>query len=103
SLIPRPPPSILFPYTTLFRSRRCHSRPAALSPLIRSGRIAVRAAVGVADGEPPCVRGCLDIGRPDRHLAVAAGDVEHIGGLAQRSEEHTSELQSRENLVCRLL
>src|SRR2546426_8088964 len=67
-MIRRPPRSTLFPYTTLFRSRRPH----------RSGR---------AD---PAARGC-----------EAAQELRPRG--AGRSEEHTSELQSPCNLVCRLL
>src|SRR5690606_42076803 len=62
-------------------------------------------AVGVVDGE-------RDLGAAERGTAGGAGedDVLHLAAsqgfralLAQRSEEHTSELQSRENLVCRLL
>src|SRR2546430_8801917 len=71
-MIRRPPRSTLFPYTTLFRSRRCR-RPDHLQPGGQCGR-------AVCDQ-------CLYRG----------GD----GG--ERSEEHTSELQSQSNLVCRLL
>src|SRR3989449_4525094 len=84
-MIRRPPRSTLFPYTTLFRSRRVD---------VRLGRVIHR------DRAPP---------RPDRTRAVAHGDVtaqavelEHQEKAA-RSEEHTSELQSRLHLVCRLL
>src|SRR5688572_32212214 len=72
----RPPRSTLFPYTTLFRS----SRPA-------SGR---RTAGGVADRDP-------------RRRATGAHRVRCRDDLPRRSEEHTSELQSQSNLVCRLL
>src|SRR5438105_7315228 len=72
--IRRPPRSTLFPYTTLFRSRL----PAAAVQLPREG------AGGVCDG-----RGDL----PRRVHGRVPG----------RSEEHTSELQSRVDLVCRLL
>src|SRR3712207_7561936 len=75
-MIRRPPRSTLFPYTTLFRSR-------LRDPLLDVGGLVGEAAL-VA--QPPVV----DL------LVVAA---EH----AQRSEEHTSELQSRQYLVCRLL
>src|SRR5690606_40055806 len=69
-LWPRPPPSsTLFPYTTLFRSRR--------------GRLAA------------CRRQRSCRGRPVRSRRCES--------RSRRSEEHTSELQSRENLVCRLL
>src|SRR5690606_41954272 len=84
--IRRPPRSTLFPYTTLFRSfRLSHVRFCRFPG--RRGR-AVRVA----------------------HEALLAPVREHVHHLAvedralqPRSEEHTSELQSRENLVCRLL
>src|SRR5690242_20757050 len=77
-MIRRPPRSTLFPYTTLFRS----SRNTAIRSRARSSRCGVTAA-------PTQV-----ITR--RLIDSAAG---HLG----RSEEHTSELQSHVNLVCRLL
>src|SRR2546426_3596244 len=80
-MIRRPPRSTLFPYTTLFRSR---ADPVQLGDLRRRG-------------DPP--------GRGKPHLLRRAHGGRH--GLeietAQRSEEHTSELQSPCNLVCRLL
>src|SRR2546421_5671614 len=77
-MIRRPPRSTLFPYTTLFRS---HDGGAARRGAGRGHRAAHRG---------PAVRGA----RPDR------GDRTH---RRPRSEEHTSELQSRSDLVCRLL
>src|SRR2546427_2852776 len=75
-MIRRPPRSTLFPYTTLFRSRL---------------RL-----------DAPVERGGGD-GRPHRHHASGTTDRGgHTRGTA-RSEEHTSELQSQSNLVCRLL
>src|SRR3712207_8074717 len=85
-MIRRPPRSTLFPYTTLFRS-------------------------GVADG---CAVGARGLGRlvgrdgDDRLGDVLDLDGEGVrslvaGGVGRRSEEHTSELQSRQYLVCRLL
>src|SRR2546422_7560892 len=78
-MIRRPPRSTLFPYTTLFRSRRLDER------------LEFGACVAV-------------------HAEVAAERVAHLGlvtlaagVLPERSEEHTSELQSRLHLVCRLL
>src|SRR5690349_23205039 len=83
----RPPKSTLFPYTTLFRSKD--------SRLHRHGGLR-RGAVG-AD-QPGGMGG--------RHLhdraGVDPGRPEH-GRRGGRSEEHTSELQSRRDLVCRLL
>src|SRR2546426_8570121 len=81
-MIRRPPRSTLFPYTTLFRSRIAERRGSRTRP---SG--AVRAPGG-RGGE----------WRVDR-LPAAAG----AGRGRRRSEEHTSELQSPCNLVCRLL
>src|SRR3712207_8659896 len=90
-MIRRPPRSTLFPYTTLFRSRMVH------------------------------LRGQADHAMTDVYPAGAAGDEReerlgnaHVGVLGEarvldrpddveRSEEHTSELQSRQYLVCRLL
>src|SRR5688572_30875472 len=82
-MIRRPPRSTLFPYTTLFRSYRHQGR--------RSGgdrRRQSRAAPGSAAPLGPERRGL-------------GGD--QAGRRGVRSEEHTSELQSQSNLVCRLL
>src|SRR5256886_6495319 len=69
-MIRRPPRSTLFPYTTLFRSRRRGGVDSPVSHLGRLREAPVRPPAGILDG---------------------------------RSEEHTSELQSQSNLVCRLL
>src|SRR3712207_6976298 len=80
-MIRRPPRSTLFPYTTLFRSGEVGQQGAGGQQVVRpDGRVAA-AAPRVEDD--PLARG--DVGRGDR------------------SEEHTSELQSRQYLVCRLL
>src|SRR2546426_3813934 len=83
-MIRRPPRSTLFPYTTLFRSwlRRAHLAPGAPPPGGDAGRR--------GRAPPPGRRALLS----PRHLRPR---------LARRSEEHTSELQSPCNLVCRLL
>src|SRR5687768_18550341 len=81
-MIRRPPRSTLFPYTTLFRSR-------TRSP----GRSAVRSAAGSARALRACRR------RPAPRGGRGAGSARR----RRRSEEHTSELQSRLHLVCRLL
>src|SRR5688572_31471803 len=83
-LIRRPPRSTLFPYTTLFRSG--HGRGAAEELTHHAQR---HAPFGVRAG------GAQDDGALARR--VLTEDVQ------QRSEEHTSELQSQSNLVCRLL
>src|SRR3712207_7350458 len=86
-MIRRPPRSTLFPYTTLFRSQQ---RLARLDGLLE-------------DREDVPDRADLLVGDEDERVlehglhAVLVGD--HVG----RSEEHTSELQSRQYLVCRLL
>src|SRR3712207_8019932 len=84
-MIRRPPRSTLFPYTTLFRSAAARIRHQGPH---RSPNAAVKRSL-LADDHPRSLE--ID------HLAGAAG------GDAPRSEEHTSELQSRQYLVCRLL
>src|SRR5260221_2928168 len=82
-MIRRPPRSTLFPYTTLFRSG------PRTSEVVLGSRL-VRAAIDVV-GDPVAV-------------AVAAERAAVVrGGPRDRSEEHTSELQSHSDLVCRLL
>src|SRR3712207_8984308 len=83
-MIRRPPRSTLFPYTTLFRSGLQARRPA--QP-VRGG----------APGAGPVLRQH----RREHRLREARGEPR--GGRGGRSEEHTSELQSRQYLVCRLL
>src|SRR5689334_24571628 len=80
-MIRRPPRSTLFPYTTLFRSENAQ-------------RIAFEAALAVLV-EPRLVRAEVR----DEQLAIRLARLRR----AQRSEEHTSELQSQFHLVCRLL
>src|SRR3712207_8760737 len=91
-MIRRPPRSTLFPYTTLFRSRG--GAAAAQRPGAEAGLPAARLRPGCARN--PRLRALL---------APADGRTtprrEH--GRGGRSEEHTSELQSRQYLVCRLL
>src|SRR3712207_7335266 len=86
-MIRRPPRSTLFPYTTLFRSGgggpvRVASRAASVSLSTRSAR----------------AKGCR---RKDSTRSERPSISPHCG--PPRSEEHTSELQSRQYLVCRLL
>src|SRR5689334_23913972 len=94
----RPPPSsTLFPYTTLFRSvlQRRERKPAH--------RLAkLRQLVAAADGALGLVGHAEDV--RDQHVAAGVEQLERLGeGRIQRSEEHTSELQSQFHLVCRLL
>src|SRR3712207_8231388 len=92
-MIRRPPRSTLFPYTTLFRSEH-----DAESVQVVSRRACVHHLDGAA-GETERHRPQRSGPRPVDQLVEVRGDEP----LAQRSEEHTSELQSRQYLVCRLL
>src|SRR3712207_8303356 len=89
-MIRRPPRSTLFPYTTLFRSDQLLQRRAA------GGVLGQQRADGVGD-LPPSAVADRQVDRRARPVAAV------LLGLLQRSEEHTSELQSRQYLVCRLL
>src|SRR3712207_7218899 len=84
-MIRRPPRSTLFPYTTLFRSQ--------LVRVPRAGGSGRRRVDAVEDEGVPLGRGRA--GLPRRHVPPKR--------QGPRSEEHTSELQSRQYLVCRLL
>src|SRR3712207_7532408 len=90
-MIRRPPRSTLFPYTTLFRSL---ARPGSACEGPHDGR---HAREGTA-------MGLLDkiTGRAKQAAGDLAGDAS-LRREGRRSEEHTSELQSRQYLVCRLL
>src|SRR3712207_8684443 len=81
-MIRRPPRSTLFPYTTLFRSVRWMGQKLSELSVVRENEGALRVDVEPADG-------------PDSNPRVDE--------IEDRSEEHTSELQSRQYLVCRLL
>src|SRR5690606_39812778 len=103
TLLPRPPPTPLFPYTTLFRSlsTQHHQHQARL---IRSNRVSRPAHASAVE----CIEIRLSL---PLHPAFSFVELMHLAQrmvclLYQRylrSEEQTSELQSRENLVCRLL
>src|SRR3712207_8689257 len=95
-MIRRPPRSTLFPYTTLFRSREILEEPPGF----------------VAEGAARHMGGCNRRGQYGE-VGGRIGGCRHRGGTPRqarghalhgsRSEEHTSELQSRQYLVCRLL
>src|SRR3712207_7075348 len=102
-MIRRPPRSTLFPYTTLFRSTG-----TLLAPY---GQLALLAVRGDDESAGPMIDGCL-VDVRGRGEGVGVNMVQWAravlcNGLgryrAARSEEHTSELQSRQYLVCRLL
>src|SRR2546427_3708035 len=88
-MIRRPPRSTLFPYTTLFRSHRpAPARAAGAEPN----------SLAVSQHEH-----CVDLDRHQHQLCAGVGAAEINTMFVLRSEEHTSELQSQSNLVCRLL
>src|SRR2546422_7281322 len=90
-MIRRPPRSTLFPYTTLFRSRRqtfgggVHRLAPAPEVVARMAAVLGAATDGALEG------------------VAVRGDQARQQRPSRRSEEHTSELQSRLHLVCRLL
>src|SRR5689334_23975569 len=87
-MTPRPPRSTLFPYTTLFRSNLACTTlglPAVTSDLAALDRRAVILLARHAPG----------------YQEIIASEMPHF--VRERSEEHTSELQSQFHLVCRLL
>src|SRR3989449_6938408 len=92
-MIRRPPRSTLFPYTTLFRSRELEDRDvfSVLRPIYdQDGRIS----------------GALEVAQPLSFVQLQQQEMRKrffFNTLTLRSEEHTSELQSRLHLVCRLL
>src|SRR5688572_31267723 len=91
-MIRRPPRSTLFPYTTLFRSlENTYFRALLSSVMLQPPRFTVAAPV-------------LCSSTQSEDIVLAASTSFNTTGLATgRSEEHTSELQSQSNLVCRLL
>src|SRR3712207_7016839 len=97
-MLRRPPRSTLFPYTTLFRSDRYAGRVITVaSPKGGVGKttVSTNLAIGLTEAAPQSTV-LVD-------LDVQFGDVASALGLEPRSEEHTSELQSRQYIVCRLL
>src|SRR3712207_8366683 len=94
-MIRRPPRSTLFPYTTLFRSR-FHARDLHLVMGPAAPGMPVRFRV-LIDGQRPGAAHGIDVDEQ------GDGTVTEQRLYQLRSEEHTSELQSRQYLVCRLL
>src|SRR3712207_7049585 len=95
-MIRRPPRSTLFPYTTLFRSRSSLAQERSL-PAARLRRVAEASEFGFDRAKPGVRELVLDV------PLEAAVDFGTQLLDRSRSEEHTSELQSRQYLVCRLL
>src|SRR3712207_8059223 len=96
-MIRRPPRSTLFPYTTLFRSAEDRDLR-----LVDDRQTELRAEIPRVGNRE---RAAMDFVRIQLLAPSAIGDVRDRAGQAEqvRSEEHTSELQSRQSLVCRLL
>src|SRR2546429_5576629 len=92
-MIRRPPRSTLFPYTTLFRSTRCMAQ--------RTGALRATRALRPRSSRRPPESGQAASGRV--RPCLRADESWPARACAPRSEEHTSELQSRLHLVCRLL
>src|SRR2546430_8482458 len=89
-MIRRPPRSTLFPYTTLFRSRT-------------DDMIIVRGVNIFPSGVEDIIRACGEVVEYQVTVSNAHSLNELSVQIEMRSEEHTSELQSQSNLVCRLL
>src|SRR3712207_9125253 len=102
-MIRRPPRSTLFPYTTLFRSgRRPIGRRLGPDGDLHVGRHALL-AIGPIQGRVELGRGELQPGGGRPEFEDALNRALAVTPIADhRSEEHTSELQSRQYLVCRL-
>src|SRR5437773_9144848 len=92
-MIPPPPRSTLFPYTTLFRS-------SAAGPDDPSQFAEARFEIGQI-AQPESDRSCVELAGADRKRERIAKFEPELHQV--RSEEHTSELQSHHDLVCRLL
>src|SRR3712207_8227162 len=98
-MIRRPPRSTLFPYTTLFRSYKIEApmdQAQRLATILRDATRQVAAAM-------PRMRNFDDISHYTVEIHRLENDGDRASREAMRSEEHTSELQSRQYLVCRLL
>src|SRR3712207_8069897 len=96
-MIRRPPRSTLFPYTTLFRSETPACQPGDVSCQVGSDKVDLLAVDFLVYG----LGGGGDAAGPVKGRLHAALIL--LGRETVRSEEHTSELQSRQYLVCRLL
>src|SRR5688572_31598714 len=95
-MLRRPPQPTLFPYTTLFRSQHVHT-DGGHEARGEGGpaRLGEFAQLAQRDALHPLHR--------EKEPRFVLAEVEHLNHVRVRSEEHTSELQSQSNLVCRLL
>src|SRR2546422_7938131 len=114
-MIRRPPRSTLFPYTTLFRSHAArdaapevlaHARLVDPPGQLLADTLGVEAQIAGVFDQVVIVQSELPLEQAVVHLPelrLRAGRFRRLSGVLRRSEEHTSELQSRLHLVCRLL
>src|SRR2546427_3699494 len=91
-MIRRPPRSTLFPYTTLFRSQA-----------VRRNLDQLAAFLELQGGNAARVRAVRHAARSELLATGRSSALDELREQVSRSEEHTSELQSQSNLVCRLL
>src|SRR3712207_9185455 len=102
-MIRRPPRSTLFPYTTLFRSRHKPLPPRPPdAPLPTAPRPCASTDGDHRSRGPPAERTAALLPTGTRHQTVLVAGAARMSIHGARSEEHTSELQSRQYLVCRL-
>src|SRR3712207_9214437 len=102
-MIRRPPRSTLFPYTTLFRSRPASAQPSSGQNILCRSRAncTIQTTSNLLDAFSPQNTVQESNRHPGRILQQPKG-CEVPATMNTRSEEHTSELQSRQYLVCRL-
>src|SRR3712207_8499915 len=100
-MIRRPPRSTLFPYTTLFRSRSLEATHQTLWTNRLDGQVAPPGTRSAHVPSRPCRRVSQEPSRLSQTLRLPEQCSSYRASA--RSEEHTSELQSRQYLVCRLL
>src|SRR2546430_13706726 len=96
-MIRRPPRSTLFPYTTLFRS------PPTVREAMGFGGFASAVLLGGRQGLDRLIQWVRVMETPETATRLRQGELLLTTRFPVRSEEHTSELQSQSNLVCRLL
>src|SRR3712207_8925261 len=99
-MIRRPPRSTLFPYTTLFRSELLseYDFPGDDIPFV------IGSALKALEGDEEYKQKIIDLAEQlDTYIPQPERDLDKPFLMPVRSEEHTSELQSRQYLVCRLL
>src|SRR2546430_8796125 len=102
-MIRQPPRSTLFPYTTLFRSERGTQSLRSAERLTVSTQDSANTR-DIIEPQTPEVTTAIDEMTLNQILTdIARRQIRTVGIMATRSEEHTSELQSQSNLVCRLL